>query len=215
MVNFKRKSDIITVQPATELWSVAEVKAYLKIESYNKDEDAIIISYLKSAREFAEKYTNRAFITQTRKLTLDAIDAVYPEDRLSAGVYELPYNYFMGGSDYIEFPNKPLASVTSFTYYDVTDTSAVWSSSNYNLDTASGRLYLKNGVSFPVTLRNRNAIEIVYVCGYGTKNDVPASIRNAVLMLTGQMYETRGLCEMTCDCQKLLDTYVVYGDSLC
>lgn len=215
MANFKRKSDIITVQPEVELWSIAEAKDYLRIDSDNSDDNTILQAYIKSARQKAEAYCNRTFITQSHKLTLDSINAVYPEDKLSAGYFEIPYNYFMGGSDYIELPNKPVQSVTSFTYYDVNDNATVWSASNYNVDTASGRIFLKAGVSFPVTLRNRNAVEIIYVSGYGDDaSDVPDAIRQGVMMMITEMYETRGLCEMSCGCKSLLDPYVNYTDAL-
>lgn len=55
--------------PETEPVTVAEVKAYLRIDQ--DEENEVIESLIKSAREVLEQYTLRAFLRQTWELILD------------------------------------------------------------------------------------------------------------------------------------------------
>ena len=53
----------VTTQPATEIFTLQEVKNYLKVD--DSTEDTLISTLLQSARQAAESYLNQALITQT------------------------------------------------------------------------------------------------------------------------------------------------------
>jgi len=96
-----------------------------------------------------------------------------------------------GGAADIEIPRWPLQSITSCTVYDEdSNSTAVVVSSVFDVDTQSlpGRLSLQSGATWPVALRANNAIEIVYVAGYGdAAADVPADLRRAVKQLASAL----------------------------
>jgi len=61
----------ITTQPANEIFTLQEVKDYLKVD--DSTEDALITTLLQSARQAAERYLNQALITQTITEKLDRL----------------------------------------------------------------------------------------------------------------------------------------------
>lgn len=209
MQYYNRKSDILVTDSEVEIVALSEIKTALKIDS--NDEDDLLRGYIKAARQKAEAYTGRAFITQTRKLTMDGFGK---QSDLPIGFYQIPKEYFTQSGDYVEVPVKPLQSVTSLNTYATDNSSSTFNSSNYTLDTASGRIYLDIGATWPSNLRNRNAVEVTYKAGYGDNpDDVPEAIRQALMMLTAQYYESRGMCEISCACKSLLDPYRILDNN--
>jgi uncharacterized phiE125 gp8 family phage protein len=98
--------------------------------------------------------------------------------------------------------------VTSITTYDRDNDSSVFSNTNYQVDTAGARIFLNAGASYPVNLRDNNAIEILFVAGYGNAaTDVPEPIKQAVLIHISKMYEHRGVCEMPKSAKQLLNDF--------
>ncbi len=56
-----------------------------------------------------------------------------------------------------------------------------------------GRMTLKSGKAWPIALRANNAIEVIYLAGYGADGTtVPATIKRAVRALASALYENRG-----------------------
>lgn len=58
--------------PITEPISLEEAKEYLKVET--EDEDILLLSLIKAARKFIEKYTKRAFIRQVWQVNVNKIN---------------------------------------------------------------------------------------------------------------------------------------------
>jgi uncharacterized phiE125 gp8 family phage protein len=88
-----------------------------------------------------------------------------------------------------------LQSVTSVTAYDDSDQASVFLAANYivDLEREPGRLVLRNGAVWPSATRAANAIEIVFVAGYGDAADaVPEALQTAILHLVAFWYEHRG-----------------------
>ena len=73
--------------PSVEPVSLEEAKNYLKVET--ADDDTLISSLIKSARELIERYLRKALITQTWEMVLD------------------------DGGSMVVIPRPPLQSVTS------------------------------------------------------------------------------------------------------
>lgn len=155
--------------------TLQDAKAHMRITA---NDDDIYISYLiKAARQWVEEYTGRKLITQTVTRYLDD----WPDE------------------NYIDLPYGGLQSVTSIKYTDSDGDQSTWSSGDYIVETGSnearsrGRVVLAYDETYPTdVLYPSNPIEIIYVCGYGaTKGHVPATIRQAIMILVSEWYENR------------------------
>ena len=178
----------LVTAPATEPVTLAEAKAHLRVTA--SDEETLITALIVSARQAAEEFTRRAFITQTWDYALDA-------SGLGAGG-----DYGEGWSegiearslkDAIEVPRPPLISVTSVKSYDTSNVEAVFSSSNYFVDTLSepGRIALNLGQVWPTNLRAANALIVRFNAGYGAASAVPQKIKDAILRHVAHLFENR------------------------
>ena len=157
--------------PVDEPVSLAEAKLHASIDE--SASNASVAAMISAARKLAENYTRRVFITQTWKMFLD----------------EWPC------ASFIELPKAPLQSVTHIKTYDDSDAATTLAASNYFVDTMTkpGRIVLRGTGSWPTVARVANGIEIQFVAGYATNPaDVPAEIRQAILMMVTNMYEHRG-----------------------
>lgn len=156
--------------PTDEPVTIDETKHFLRID--DEDSDALIISLIKISREYAESVTGRALMTQTWKYYLDD----FPSE------------------DYIELPFPPLSSITHLKYTDTAATQTEFSSTAYSADTAGvpGRLVLGYNQTWPTaTLATVNPIEIQFVCGYGTPDDIPESLKQGMKIDIGNLFENR------------------------
>lgn len=158
----------INTQPTIEPVSLEEIKEFVQIN--HSDDDNLLRIKGQAAREICEKYTRRRFINTVLDLTLDA----FP-------LGEIP----------IESAASPLVSVASITYTDTDGNAQTWSSANYDVDTSSdpGRIAPAFGQAYPATRVVQNAVTVQHTVGYGTDpTDVPAAIREAVLILAKMLY---------------------------
>jgi uncharacterized phiE125 gp8 family phage protein len=163
---------VATVGTATCDFGVSVTK-----EAAISSDETTISSLITTARRYAERLCNRAFITQTWYY--------YPPEFPSGDSILLPY--------------APLQSVTSTTYYDSSGNTYVLGTNdsvNVTVDTDSepGRIVLDYGESFPsVTLCTKNPIVIEFIAGYGaTATTVPDEIRTWIKAATAWLYEKRG-----------------------
>ena len=185
----------IETTTAAEALSLAEAKAHLRIPTGDTEDDAYIASLISAAREYAEGYTKRAISTQTCVYTLDSFPSV------------------------IDLPRCPVQSVTSIEYVDTDgDTQAVASYQSDLIGTATARLKPAYNASWPDTRAVTNAVTITYEAGYGATGDspdtVPTSIKQALLLIIGSLYENREneitgtiVSDVPFNAQCLLDLY--------
>jgi len=136
----------VTTAPAQEVWTLNEVKNYLKVDT--SADDTLITTLLQSAREVAERYLNQALITQTITEKLDRLN--HPTIYLSV---------------------SPVIAVTSFQYKDNVNSLQTYDAANYVVDTflKPGRLSLGYGKTWPTLYGNINDVTITYTAGYGTE----------------------------------------------
>lgn len=179
----------ITTQPTIEPISIEEAKEHLRLD--DDIDDIPVLTYVKAARLWAEKYTGRSFITRTIQQFVDSsastLDPLY--EGMRTGILSKPY------SNYIELAASPAITVTSINYYNDSDTQSTWATSNYYVDNVSdlGRIYLRDTGTFPTDLRAANGLEINYTAGYGSaRSDVPSDIKLAMLQYMTFAYEHRG-----------------------
>jgi uncharacterized phiE125 gp8 family phage protein len=157
--------------PATEPISLVTAKAHLRVEI--DDDDTLITSLIKSARQYAETYCKRKMITQT-------VEAKYPAWPTGTGGFWLP--------------SPPLISVTGVYYYDENGTEQTLSGAVYGLDTSSepGQVFLDPSQAWPSIQSGRELpIRVRYVAGYADAASVPDSIKEAILLMVGLWYSQR------------------------
>jgi len=160
----------LVTAPATEPVSLDEVRAQARA---GVEEDTYLATLGKAAREWAEAFTARAFITQT---------------------WELKLHCFPDGA--IELPKPPLVSVTSVTYLDTSNVEQTWHVSQYIVtgiaaETARGKIQPEWGIVYPSTLRVPDAVRVVFVAGYGAASLVPQGIKNALLLHAAEAFQNR------------------------
>ena len=177
--------------------SIADFKAFARIDSSDSTENTLIESLVFLAQDMAETYVGRAITYQVLTLSLDRLP-FYQDEKLQEGVYTAPD--LQSNSNYIVLPKPNLIAVNSVKYYNNDDTASTFASSNYYVDVSSeqGRVVLKNGVSWPTAseLRNANAYEIEYKAGYGSSNSdtaasTPKLLIHAIKVLALHLYENR------------------------
>ena len=177
----------LVTSPASEPVSLAEAKAHMRIDS--AADDSLITALITAVRETAESHTRRALVTQTWRLTLDR----FPTSPLPwwDGVRQGADT--PGDGSVIELPRPPLVSVTSVTTYDDADNGTVTPAASYYVDADNepGRVVLRAGQTWPVTLRVAGGVEVLFVAGYGAAVAVPQAISQGMLMLIGGLYENR------------------------
>lgn len=212
-MKFNRISLAVITPPAESPVTVAEMKLILRIDGTS--DDALLQLYIDAAVDWAQKYTRRAFITQTLELTLDGFSQ-FGDEGLAAvgpGVHDYPRSYFItDGSNEVNLPFLPIQSVTSIKTKDVDNSETTVDSSKYELDTTGGRIFLDIGEIWPVNLRERAAVKIRYVAGYGAASAVPAAIKQGIRQHVQKMYECAGVCEGGDACNSLFDGYRLFDD---
>ena len=180
----------LVTPPAVEPVLLADAKAQARIDA--TADDTLVTSLIMGARQWAEKYTGRAFVTQTWQAAIDLFPA--STERWWNGERQGPVTG-LDEINYISLPRAPLQSVTNVQYFDNTDAPTLWPSSNYFVDSVRepGRLALRMGSVWPVPSRLTNGIIVTYVVGYGNDGtSVPEQIKTAIRQLVAHWYEHRG-----------------------
>lgn len=162
----------VTTEPASEPVSYNDFAQHAALAQ--DDQAEYCVNLLKAARQHVELYLNRTLINTVYALKLDR----FPRDGWV-----------------IRPPRPPLISIASITYTDIAGATQTWSSSDYQVDTAiePGRVFPAYNEAWPDTRTDTsNAVTVNYTGGYGTAaSDVPAGIRQAILLLASQWYEFR------------------------
>lgn len=170
--------------PAVEPISLAQAKAHLRVDI--SDDDAYITALIIAARQYAENYTKRVFITQTWNLLVDDF-SMYRN-----GLFFLPSSITPWTQELV-IPKAPLQSIVSINYLNTAGVSTTLDPSLYTVDTSSlpGRLYPSYGQIWPSTQAFPHAVTIQFIAGYGLAAAVPNTIVQALLLLVSHWYENR------------------------
>ena len=186
----------VTSAPASEPISLSELKLSLRIT--DTAQDTLLTQYITDARDMAERYTGRKFIDQELTGYTDLHRSAGKE--FWSGWRIGAKNEINGDGASIVFDWSPAISITAVTTVDSSNTESAYSSDNYYLDNydddKAPELQFNDSASIPGDLRVQDSWKVVWRAGYGTAStDVPASIRRAIMMLAGHLYENRGDCE--------------------
>jgi len=156
--------------PSVEPITLEEAKHHLRIDG--NDDDLLIQSLIKQAREWCEYYQNRKYITQTLELVLDT---------------------FPNGNAIVFNSCSPVQKVESIKYYDENRQEFLFDESSYiaDLDGFVNRLVLNRGKHWPVVeLQSVNAVRVRVVAGYGDGGDkVPEAIKWAIILQMKLLYD--------------------------
>ena len=164
--------------PAIEPVTLDQAKAQARVEI--SDDDDLISSLITAARVQCEAYLRQSFITTTWQFNLDA----FPFWR-TWSVIGPP----------IVLPKPPVQTVAWVKYLDNGGNSTTVDPSLYTVDTASrpARIVRDFIQPWPVIGFVPNAAQVQYTSGYGdTADDVPAPIKQAILLLVTYLYAQRG-----------------------
>ncbi len=99
------------------------MKQHLRVDSSFVDDDALISAYITAARQFAEKYTHRAFFTQRWRLTLDHFPTYVTNTTINPA-NKRDYYYYAGAwaNLSIALPVPRCQSIDSISYLDLSQT---------------------------------------------------------------------------------------------
>ncbi|MBF9232059.1 head-tail connector protein [Microvirga alba] len=154
--------------PAVEPVSLADMKAYLRVD--DDAEDDLITGLIKAARLIVEAVSRRILIAQNWRVMLDR----WPQDQT------------------VLLPLSPLLSVESVKVFDASGVSTEVTIDSIESDLSSDppRLIVR---SAPNPGRARNGIAIDVRVGYGDSPDsVPATLRLAIKIVVAHWFENRG-----------------------
>ena len=156
----------LTTQPSVEPVSLSEARENLSLAS--GDHDVLLRSLIVAARRRAEAYTQRAFISQGWRLTLD----------------EFPVEFWL--------PRPPLISVSSIKYIDTDGATQTLASSVYRVtsNTDPARVTQEYQQTWPTPRHVTECVEVNYTAGYGTDPaDVPGAAQHAILLLVAEWFD--------------------------
>jgi len=159
---------VLKTGPATTAISLAEAKAFLRVDSDYDDDDAYITSLIGVATNVVEQFTRRRLITQT---------------------YNIYYDEF---PPFMDLQVGNVASVTHVKYYDTDNTLQTLDTSEYDVDirVKPGRIYQAEDGNFPNTYERANSVEVEFIVG-SAASDVEDAIKQAMYIVIGRYYENR------------------------
>lgn len=165
------RSVIVSVPPVLLALTLDQARTHLRLTK--NDEDLLLRDCIEAATLEAERFLNRALVTQTIELRIDH----WPAD----GV--------------IPLPRSPVQSVVSVAYRDEAGAVQPFAASNYHtvLLGDSPRIVRTVAASWPgLQAGHPEPITVTYTAGYGlTHEQVPALIRAGILFLTTHLFEQR------------------------
>lgn len=156
---------VAVVTPPSEVVSLVEAKAHLRVD--HADEDILIEALVAAATARLDGpggILNRALSTQVLRATIDG----FPAEPLA-----LRY--------------EPIQSVDLVQYTDPDGDTLTVGASVYEL-TADGRLQLAYGQAWPSVRDPAEPVTIRYTAGYA---DLPKPLRAAILLMVGDLYAYR------------------------
>lgn len=159
-------SHLVIIQPAPEPISIDDLRAHLRAEAGNGEDD-LILGYLSAARDWAENFLGIAIAPQTWEIALDG----FPGDALP-----------LEGGD--------VSAIVSLKYIDPTGAEQTLSSGAYALDAYStpNALYPAFNTIWPAVQSSARSVKVRYVVGAGP---LLPSIRAALLLFVGHLYANR------------------------
>lgn len=153
--------------PSAEPLTLTDAKRLLRID--HAEDDALVLSLIKAARQRIEARTGRALMTQAWRIVMD----------------DWPW----GGR--VALPVLPVQAVTAVRVFDGLGGSQSFTVPVYRLEPGTEPPVL-DASAVPAPGKARNGIEIDVTAGYGTAADVPESLRQAMRLMIAHAYGVVG-----------------------
>jgi uncharacterized phiE125 gp8 family phage protein len=156
-----------TVAPATGVITLPDARAHLRVTE--SAEDSVIQGFIDAASAYLDArdgVLGEALVTQTWRLAMD-----------------LPAE--------VTLPLGPAQSIAAIQFIDAAGVTQTYSAANYRL--VGQNVELVTGALWPVVADRQEAFWIDFVAGYGTASQVPATVRQAALMMVGELYDGRAM----------------------
>jgi len=175
---------IVVTAVASEPVEIDEIKAQCRVESDQTEQDALLLMHAKTARQWLEEITGRAFAEQTFELVLDRFPA---QDEVFSG------NRLIG--PYIKLPRAPLIEVESVKYIDTDGTLTTMDAADYIVDGDSvpGRIAPATDTFWPATQFRPTAVRVRFRAGYANDSpatdELPEPLKQALLLQTQAIYD--------------------------
>ncbi len=147
--------------------TLLQAKDHLRV--VGSDEDGYITSLIVAARQMVEGRTQRSLVPVTKTLVLPAF------------------------YDGVALPGVPFGDVDSVTYIDTAGMQQTLDPAVYEVYPYAepARLHLAVGASWPAVQPRQAAAVITYTAGYQTTDEVPAPLKQWMLLAIGALYENR------------------------
>jgi uncharacterized phiE125 gp8 family phage protein len=157
------------------LVTLEEARLHVRID--NDADDATLTRLIKSARRMCERLTNRAFVNQTWKASVDYIDN--------------NFSFYCQKRFYLPFGK--IQAIESVTTYGTDNDAVVIDPGDYRI---YGNQFIFNdnfNFGYAQSFRTYGALQIQWIAGYGVSaDDVPEELKEAILLLVCHWYENRG-----------------------
>ena len=157
----------ILVPPASEPVSIKQAKKQLELLEADDAHDEQLQLLIEVARDSVERDCGLALLTQT----VEHVQAGFTES--------------------LQLQRRPVQSVTSVQYYDDGNTLRTLSASIWQLNPSKERIELQYNEDWPTTSDRWDAVKVTYVAGHTSAAAVPASLRQAMLLKIGYLFENR------------------------
>lgn len=163
----------VTVDPTDTAISLDEVKSHLKITATS--ENTYLTNLISVATEMVQNYTGQVLMESTMQLSLP---------------------YFVNR---IDIQRVPVTEVIAVLYYDSNNSATTLSASNFisTLTMSSTdspiatTIVATDDFSYPDTYPRMDAVVIQFKAGYTNAASVPMAIKQAMLLIIGQLYLNR------------------------
>ena len=178
-----RDNPRITTAPISEPVTLIEAKNFLRVDGTS--DDSYITDLIETSRVMLENILHRTMFTTTLTLTKKDLPLSYD--------YNAEAEYYDIAPNEIYLPHGLVKSVTSVKYTDNSGTVTTVTPSDYTLIN-SEKISLLDGNLWNNDI-NTAFVEIEYVAGETLVASIPKPLKNAVLTLVSNMYNSR-----SCDC---------------
>lgn len=177
-----------TVDPVELAVALADARKQCEIGQSDTTHDSHLTRLIRAATADVERYTRRALVTQTWRLSLND----WPCDSTH-------YRRYAGYSGRILLPRPPLQSVTSITYVNDAGTVETIDPSAYQVAVDASPAYVEPayGEVWPtVRPETVETIKVTYVAGFGAdESEIPEQYKGLVCELVAFRFMNRGDAE--------------------
>lgn len=181
--------------PAQEPVSLLEAKNFMRLDS--AQDDVLVSTLITAARIHIETTIGKVLISESWSYYLDK----WPKSKT------------------IYFPLDPIQSIEEVRFHTTDENYTTLSEDDYSTDLVSNHpRLLFNGTNPAGNSKKLNQLEVRFIAGYGdTTEDVPADLKQALLMLAAHWFEQRdpiafggSFVEVPRTIQALLNNYKKY-----